>query len=157
IIDALQIHTDSTNPSATSSYGSALAVNSIAISPDSRELAAGCENGVVVVWTLPDAHVLKTLEGFTKPVQSLAFAPDGKSLAVVSGDFRDQFSSGEVVIWSTTNWAEIVRVGEQQGPYFSVAFSPDGSQLAVAGGMTKQPAVVRIYDLKSQKERPVPV
>ena len=38
-------------------------VRSVAISPDSKYLAAGARNGALALWTIPDGKFVKTLEG----------------------------------------------------------------------------------------------
>lgn len=58
-------------------------VTSVAISPDSRLVAAGSLDKVVRVWDAHTGKPLERLEGHKDSVYSVAFMPDGKTL--VSG------------------------------------------------------------------------
>lgn len=60
-----------------------LGVTSVAISPDSRLVAAGSLDKVVRVWDAVTGQLLERLEGHKDSVYSVAFMPDGKTL--VSG------------------------------------------------------------------------
>ena len=60
-----------------------LGVTSVAISPDSRLVAAGSLDKVVRVWDALTGQLLERLEGHKDSVYSVAFMPDGKTL--VSG------------------------------------------------------------------------
>jgi WD40 repeat protein len=73
-------------------------VESVAFSPDSKTLAAGCGDGVVL-WDAATRQRLAQdplpVEGFVK---SVAFSPDGKTLAA---GYRDGYAGGRssVVLW----------------------------------------------------------
>jgi glucose repression regulatory protein TUP1 len=58
-------------------------VTSVAISPDSRLVAAGSLDKMVRVWDAYDGKLLEQLEGHKDSVYSVAFMPDGNTL--VSG------------------------------------------------------------------------
>jgi WD40 repeat protein len=75
-------------------------------------------------------HYANTLTGHTDPVHSVAFAPDGRTLASTSDD-------GTVILWDLADRAQPRRLGQpltghtgQVGP---VAFAPDRRTLATAG------------------------
>jgi WD40 repeat protein len=65
------------------------------------------------------------LRGHSSPVLSLAFSPDGRSLA--SGD-RDQ----AIIVWDLATGHRRQRLAEPMGPITALAYSPDGSLLASA-------------------------
>ncbi|MFI5530039.1 hypothetical protein ACIA8O_15995 [Kitasatospora sp. NPDC051853] len=106
-------------------------VNAVAISPDGRTLAAGGGDGTVHLWTLGDpgspgsssgpVHLARPLTGPSGAVDSLAFAPDGHTLAVSSVDAAVRLwdldvASAVARICATSDgvlteqrWAELVR------------------------------------------------
>jgi len=82
---------------------------------------------ILIVWTLsanevPTLHVLGT---GTKPVESLAFSPDGKMLASGGEDHA-------VSLWRVSDGL-LLRTISLDGAATSISFSPDGQTLAVAG------------------------
>src|SRR5438552_2055208 len=69
--------------------------------------------------------------GHNMEVTSLAFAPDGTSLA--SGTRSDGFD-GHVRVWRVQDIALVKSFTLFQEDVFSLAFSPDGNYLAEGGG-----------------------
>jgi hypothetical protein len=67
----------------------------LAISPDGRVLAAADDLGAIRLWELPSCKQIGRLDGHHGRVFSLAFAPDGKTLASGSWDTS-------VLIWDVT-------------------------------------------------------
>lgn len=66
--------------------GHAGAVRAVAFAPDRPLLASGDEKGQVKVWDLNTASLLTSISTGDQPVQSLAFSPDGKRIAVIRRD-----------------------------------------------------------------------
>jgi WD40 repeat protein len=99
--------------------------SSVAYSPDGKLLAAGPDNGEVVLIDLPqnERHTLPT--GSRSVVESLSFSPDGRLMAMGT-------SSGEVQIWDPVR-----RVMNVQFPAHdrtaTVKFTPDGRHVVSAG------------------------
>ena len=76
-------------------------VNSVAFSPDGNTFATGNDDGTVSLWkvvihqAVPNFatfEAIKTLTGHTSEVNSVAFSPDGRTLATGSSD-------GTVLLW----------------------------------------------------------
>src|SRR5262249_31752673 len=82
------------------------------------------------VW-LWDLSTTKTqgrsfLKWHTGRLTSVAFAPDGKSLASAGGD-------GRIILWDVAA-GDKLREWQLPGPVYSVAFAPAGRHLATANG-----------------------
>ena len=82
-------------------------VNSVAFSADSKKLVSGGEDGTARLWDVQTGQLLRTYEGHKAvakafhrnegqavPVKSVAFSPDGKTIAS-GGDDED------VMLWAT--------------------------------------------------------
>ncbi len=83
------------------------------------------------------------LKGHTDIVDTIAFSPDGKSLATGGAD-------KSVKLWNQTDGKELKALGVHDGSVYSVAFSPDSKLLASAGAGKDN--LVKIWDVKEQKQ-----
>ncbi|SNY38917.1 TIR domain-containing protein [Paractinoplanes atraurantiacus] len=109
----------------TGSFGTA-----VAFSPDGTALATGGDSDPsVTLWSLADRAAparLAALTGHSDAVQSIAFTPDGHTLA--SGGFDKT-----TLLWDVTDRARPLRLASlpsKGGWVRSVAFSPNGRTLA---------------------------
>ncbi len=86
-----------------------------------------------------------TLAGHTDPVKSVAFAPDGQTLASGSSD-------SVIMVWDAHS-GELLRKIEAKSEGYStiesLAFSPDGQTLASAG----EGKLVKLWDMRSGEMR----
>ena len=126
-------------------------VHSVAFSPDGQTLASGSEDSTIILWdtttgehtrtlarpTGPFVGPTDTLVGHTDTVYSVAFSPDGKTLASGSED-------STIILWDMTTGEPIKTLARPTGPFvgptdtlvghtdtvYSVAFSLDGKTLA---------------------------
>ncbi len=131
-------------------------VNSVAFSPDGKTIAAGygesedfsfAGSGGVVLWDaagyrrLLDAP-LDVKEG---PVSSVAFSPDGKTIAA-------GYRAGGVVLWDAATFKRLgdAPLGVPEGSVWSVAFSPDGKTIAAGYDYAGGGGVV-LWDAASRK------
>jgi WD40 repeat protein len=100
-------------------------VKSLAFSTDGVFLAAGCVNGVVVIWETATRRARATLRGHAGIVNGLAFSPDGRSLATADND-------GTLCVWDVATGQ--LRSSARGGSSIqSVVFSPDGRTIATSG------------------------
>jgi eukaryotic-like serine/threonine-protein kinase len=107
----------------------------LALSPDEQFLAVGYTSGAgnapVQVWNVKTGQLLLTLPGHASYVDTLAFSPDGKSLATTGRD-------AGVRIWDLASGKESLAIPSPGGGVSGVAFSPDGTRLAMTYGPTAQ-------------------
>ena len=117
-------------------------IRQISYSPDGKLLGAA---GSVGVW-LYDAETMKEvglLESAPDHLTSLAFSPDGKTLA--AGSYYKA-----VQLWNVEERRKIEVLTNHWGGVFSVAFSPDGGQLAASDTRG-----IHLWDI--QKKEPIAI
>ncbi len=112
-------------------------VLSVAFSPDGKTLASGSADQTILLWDVTDPHaptrlaaptgLVAPLTGHTGFVYSVAFSPDGKTLASGSADQT-------IILWDVTDPHAPTRLVApltgHTAAVQSVAFSPDGKTLA---------------------------
>jgi WD40 repeat protein len=112
------------------------AINSVALSPDGRLLAAGGADGSIRLWDAGTGQPIDLLEGRQDQVWSVAFSPDGKWLASGGGDRK-------VILWDVVSRTLARTLTGHASSVNSVAFSPDGQLLASADGAS----TILLWDL----------
>jgi WD40 repeat protein/tRNA A-37 threonylcarbamoyl transferase component Bud32 len=125
------------------------AVYCVAYSSDGRRLASGDgyppwesaqhlrSRGIVKVWDESTGNECFSLRGHTQNVMGVAFSPDGRRLATVSGGSLAipqvaSNKSGELLIWDAGNGELVRTIRGHEGPLTAVAYSPDGETLATS-------------------------
>ena len=110
-------------------------VLSVAFSPDGQTLASGMGeyfysrrwgysyDGDIALWDAATGQHLKTLSGHTNYVLSVAFSPDGKTLASGSSD-------NTIRLWDAVTGQHLKTLSGHSENVLSVAFSQDGKILA---------------------------
>jgi WD40 repeat protein/serine/threonine protein kinase len=118
--------------------------NQVAFSPDGTLLAmAGRDTGAVVrLWQVATGQLVFTarVPGDT-PAWSVAFSPDGKTLA--SG-----LESGEVRLFDVASGWQLATLAGHGGRVRWLGFHPDGRSLVVAGALTEN--AVFVWDLATR-------
>ncbi|WP_007510451.1 WD40 repeat domain-containing serine/threonine protein kinase [Pseudofrankia saprophytica] len=130
-------------------------VTSAVFSPDSRTLAVGSDDATVRLWDVSNPTRRSPLgQPLTGPpgtvVSSVAFSPDGHTLAAGGGDrFHSLSGAGTVRLWDVSNPASPRPLGQlptgNAGSVWSVAFSPDGHTLAAGS----DDSTVRLWDVSN--------
>ena len=125
------------------------AVMSVAIAPSGQTIASGGCNSNIKVWNTNTGKELLNLNGFDEDlvgltrsflddnyVYSLAFSPDGRTLA--SGGYKQPIN-----LWNLNSGEINSNLTAHTDYVYTVAFSPDGKYLA-SGGSDR---TIRIWDL----------
>jgi WD40 repeat protein len=108
------------------------AILQVTVSPNGESVAAASAERRVVVWSTDEWYQVSTLEeGHRGEVRSLAYAPDGRTLATAGAD-------GSVKLWDASGYGG--SIGDLQAviksslrTVDSVALAPDGRTLATGG------------------------
>ncbi|MFE1555249.1 WD40 repeat domain-containing serine/threonine protein kinase [Streptomyces sp. NPDC058734] len=116
-------------------------VRAVAFSPDSKTLASGADDGTILLWDVVtrSTTAVATLTGHTKPVLSLAFAPDG---TLASG-----CADGTIRLWDLASRSSTATLTGHTKAVAAVAFSPDGKVLASGSA----DSAVRLWDVAARK------
>ncbi len=107
--------------------------STLAFSPDSK-MIAGVADEKIYLWEIGTGKKRIKLE--QGGADSLAFSPDGRTIASGHGD-------GMVCLWEVATGKRICRFDGHRASVFSVAFSPDGRTLSSGS----EDATVLIWDL----------
>ncbi|MFN7914654.1 MAG: caspase family protein [Vicinamibacterales bacterium] len=108
----------SLNASAGAAYG-------VSLSPGSRFIATGYEDGSVRLWDPAAGKQIGEFAGLVGNVSTVAVSPDNRRLAASSGD-------RVVRIWDLDSKTEVSRLSGHSDAVLAIAFSPDGRELATA-------------------------
>ena len=98
----------------------------VAWSPDGKRVAAACRDGSAQVVDAATGAVTATFP-HSAYARRVAFAPDGKTLAVGYGD------QGFVSLWDLETGKQRATFQAQRGALFGLSFSADGKRLLTCG------------------------
>lgn len=113
--------------------------NTVLFSPDGTRLASGGNDAIARFWDPWSGKELGQMIGGTFAVPSLAFLPDGKTLAVVNGGRVRLRQVGTERITGT------FAVEAESAGLYSLAVSPDGRWLAAGGNDN----LIRLWEVQT--------
>jgi WD40 repeat protein len=102
-----------------------LSMYSVAYSPDGDLLAAGIQEGDILVWNTTSGELVRRLTGHTGLAFELAFSSDSRRLASASKD-------NTAKLWDVTTGLELATLYGQTGSPNTLTYSPDGAHIVTA-------------------------
>jgi WD40 repeat protein/predicted Ser/Thr protein kinase len=114
----------------------------VVLGPNGAQLALAKTGAVVELKEIPSGQTRITLRGFPLEARVMAFSPDGRILAVGTGNTPNPLTPGEVRLWDLNSGVSRPPLAGHQGGILSVAFSPDGTRLATGSA----DSTVRFWD-----------
>ena len=100
-------------------------ISDISYSPDGARLAVASSIGIWIYDAYTGAEI-SLFTGHTRPVNSVAFSPDGGTIASGSSD-------NTIRLWNAVTGAQVHTLKGHTTEVDSVAFSPDGGTIASDG------------------------
>jgi WD40 repeat protein len=144
----------------------------LVFSPDHNRLAAGNSWDDVLVWDIPARKQVFHLKGHLSNVDQVAFSPDGRRLASMTGN-RFRFTTGswskgekggffgggrtedcELILWDMATGSELMRVGVGPPAFAGLSFSPDGHRLAIGGAFDDPRTLSQVLDATPRAAAP---
>lgn len=110
-------------------------VECIAYSPDGRRLVSGHDDNALRVWELPSGRLVHLIKGHENRIRSVAFSPDGRTIA--SSDGRSSLvkgSQGTVRLWDTVSGEPRFTLTAHKDIVHAVLFTRDGREVISASG-----------------------
>ena len=132
------------HPPAPQAYRNTLPITALAFNPDGSELFVGGYHELTV-WSAADGKMLRRIGNVGQRCYSLAFSPDGKTLAVASGT---PGRLGEVRLFDPASGELKSVLGTTSDVTFDVAYNSKGDRLAACSA----DGVIRVFHLPDGKE-----
>jgi WD40 repeat protein len=105
------------------------------LSPDGTKFLTGSADGVVRLWDVANAQVLRTFSGHGGQVGAVAFSPDGNRILTGSADKTAR-------LWDAATGKQLLTLTGHTDVVSAVAVSPDGTRLLTGS----DDAMVRLWD-----------
>ncbi len=133
------------HPDPPESYPHALPITAVAFTPDGSQLVVGGYHELTF-WNPADGQLIRRWKNVGQRTYSLAFSPDGKSLAVGCGA-PGRLGEVRIFDFATGNLASVL--GTTSDVVLDISYSPQGDRIAVGAA----DGVLRIYEAATGKEQ----
>lgn len=128
-------------------FGHDTGIAALAIAPTGTMLATASERRVVTLWDIKTGQATQTLDGMTGSSPALAFAPNGKLLALGSDQGLQLWKMPD----GTPAGDSRAQYDYQSGQRMQIAFAPDGARIATSSAVWS----VRFWDVATKKWQPM--
>src|SRR5262249_49633289 len=122
-------------------------VTGLALPPGEKLLAASSDDETVRLWDFPSGEPRGSLAGISQPALCVAFSPDGRLLAVATGDAPRPPDPGAAYLFSADGRLLHSLAGHQR-VVSALAFSPDGAALATGSA----DETIKLWDVAEGRE-----
>lgn len=102
--------------------GSELHFTCLSFSNDGKYLVTGTKEGYILVWSLPELNLFKTLEQHTKAINTICFHPNGKIFATAGADTQ-------ILLWNIPEFTLFRRLEEHYDEVTYLHFTNNGKIL----------------------------
>src|SRR5262249_18409362 len=103
-----------------------------------RRLAVACSDDTIRLLEVATGRPVGTCIGHKQGVLSVAFSPDGKTLATASDD-------STLKLWNVRTQQELLTIRRLGGALGGLTFSPDGRWLVGGGSFSLQSGGLRFF------------
>lgn len=114
----------------------------VAISPDEK-IAAACGEKGACMWNVATGELIRQLPGLTDDTFTIAFSPDGKTLATCCGDKT-------LRLWNVEDGKQIWSVSP--GRAHVLAFSPTGDRIVLSVNESEKQNSIRVFNSANGSE-----
>ena len=125
--------------------------SAVALAPDGKTLAAQYGKSDIKLWDVTSGREKLTLKGRERTVWSLAFSPDGQTLASGSE------GPGDLILWDISSGKAMKTIESGQNGLRSLGFAPDGRTLASGGGTAPSSCGTWPRDAKKARSTVIPM
>ena len=102
-------------------------INSVAVSPDGRNVLTASDDNTLILWDLQTGQVLKRFAGHTDDVNIALFSPDPANPFVLSAS-----DDATIILWDLNSAQPLRRFQGHTQPITGLNLSPDGKQMISA-------------------------
>merc|ERR1711964_116545 len=110
-------------------------------------LASASHDGTIRLWDAETGLELQTLSGHNGPISSVAYSPDGTTLASASHDPNS--SLGNIQLWEVDSGSLLKTLSGHTAPIKSVVYSRDGTLASASGDGS-----IKLWHVAMAKEYP---
>ena len=119
-------------------------VNAVAVSPDSRFIVTGGDDGIARFWDVDRGILLRYLE-HSQAIYSITISPDGRHMLCGSKKAPATDKPGVIWVWDFELGVELKTLEGHKGHVTAIAMTAD-SRYVLSGG---QDGIVHLWDLET--------